>query len=75
MPRAAGKEWVASSARRTRLVFKALGFTVACKGKDIEEGIALYEQGGMDGKGGRVLLFLFFLLFLADLTAQAFVPG
>ena len=50
MPRAAGKEWVASSARRTRLVFKALGFTVAYKGKDIEEGIALYEQGGMDCK-------------------------
>ena len=25
------------------------GFTVADKGKGIEEGIALYEQGGMDG--------------------------
>ena len=52
MPRAA-KEWVASSASRTRLVFKALGFiyfTVAYKGKDIEEGIVMYEQGGMDGK-------------------------
>ena len=49
MPPRAAKEWVASSARRTRLVFKALGFTVAYKGKDIEEGIALYEQGGMDG--------------------------
>jgi hypothetical protein len=49
MPRAAGNEWVASSARRTRLVFKALGFTVADKGKDIEKGIALHEQGGIDG--------------------------
>ena len=52
MPRAAGKEWVVSSARRTRVVFKAMGFTVACacKGKDIEEGIAMYAQGGVDGK-------------------------
>jgi len=50
MPRAAGKEWVASSTARTRVVFKALVFTVEYKGKDIEDGIVMYEQCGMDGK-------------------------
>ena len=30
--------------------FKAPGFTVTYEGKDIEDGIGLYELGGMDRK-------------------------